>query len=750
MEYSVKKIKIFALSVFIAVGLGLGLSACNFNPVANDLEDNKDKISVFDKIENPDFLIDNDSQTIEEKLESQKEIKKIESFKELKKFLDENKDSFENNNNLYSDSIAMTEGMDMEKAMAVNADMDSFEQDLPAVSGDYSKTNVQVEGIDEADIVKTDGENIYTVNKKNIFLTKAYPAAEARIESIIKLEDNPRDIYISGDYLVVFGRENSIYERKIINFTPRTSYTFVKIFSIKDIANPSLVKDLKLPGNYSDSRLLDNKLYLVTNAYNYDVYDYNYLPAIIDGGESVSLYGEEKSLNPDIYYFPLPYESYNYTNVFNIDLNNQELTTNLDSFLLNGNQNIYMSKNNLYITYTNYLNQDEIIYDITRSLVYPYLEPLAKEKIAKIDSVESYILSKREKQRKISIILNSYIASREDEEQNRWQENIEKALVIKYEELADKIQETIIHKISLQGNSLEPIAQGEVSGRILNQFSLDEYNGYFRVATTRDDNRPYYLLRDGEKRESQNNVYILNDKLNVVGSVEGLAKGESIHSARFMGDRAYLVTFKRIDPLFALDLSNPKNPKVLGELKIPGFSDYLHPYDENILIGFGRDTELNSWDNVVTSGLKLSLFDVSDPKNLKELDSYVMGDRSSYSTVLTDHKALLFSKEKNLLVLPVNLREYIFEEGGSSEYFNGAMIFSIEDNKFNLRGKINHNISGLKNDYNNRVNRTLYIEDKLYTVSNNYLKINNIDNLEEVNKIKFVESFVDYQIIKPE
>ncbi|NCD00541.1 hypothetical protein EOL94_00360 [bacterium] len=754
MNNYLKKIKLISLSIFVIVGLGLGLSACNFD-IGNNLEG--DENNNINKIENSEFLVDKNGESIEERLEAQKEMKKINSFEDLKKFLDENKNSFESDNyngyGIYNESFTLRgENLMADQAVAEKGFNSGItESSSPEVSGDYSKTNIQVEGVDEADIVKTDGKNIYTVNKKNIFLTKAYPANEASIESIIKLEDNPREIYVNGDYLVVFGYENSIYERKVANFIPRTSYTFVKIFNIKDISNPVLIKDLKLPGSYSDSRLLNGKLYLITNAYNYNVYRDGYLPEIIDNGEAVSLYGSERSLNPSIYYFPLPYESYNYTNVFNIDLSSQEIVMKLDSFLLNSSQDIYMSKDNLYITYTNYLNQDEIVYDVTRSLVYPYLDILEKNKIQKIDSVEPYILSDREKRAKISSIFSSYLISLDESEQELWQENIEKSLVDKYKELSDKIQETIVHKISLVGiNGLEPVAQGEVPGRVLNQFSLDENNGYFRIATTRDDNRPWFLLEDGEERSSSNNVYVLDKELNKVGSVENLAEGERIYSARFIGDRAYLVTFKQVDPLFVIDLSNPRNPKVLGELKIPGFSNYLHPYSEDILIGFGKQTKLNEWDNVVTEGLKLSLFDVSDPENLKELDTYITGDSGSYSAVLNDHKALLFSKEKNLLVLPVSLREYLSEDRRSSNYFNGALVFSIEDNKFNLRGKIDHNTSVLDNDYNNRVNRALYIGDNLYTISNNYLKINNISNLDEVNKVKFVESFVDYQVIKPE
>ncbi|MDI6884716.1 MAG: beta-propeller domain-containing protein, partial [Hadesarchaea archaeon] len=163
---------------------------------------------------------------------------------------------------------------------------------------------------------------------------------------------------------------------------------------------------------------------------------------------------------------------------------------------------------------------------------------------------------------------------------------------------------TIIHKISIANGTIEYKSQGEVPGQVLNQFSMDEYQGYFRIATTTG-------------WMGQNNVYVLDGNLDIVGRLEGLAPGESIYSARFIGSRAYLVTFKKVDPLFVIDLEDPKNPRALGELKIPGYSDYLHPYDETHLIGVGKDTvDMGSF--AWYQGIKIALFDVSDPENPRE------------------------------------------------------------------------------------------------------------------------------------
>lgn len=206
---------------------------------------------------------------------------------------------------------------------------------------------------------------------------------------------------------------------------------------------------------------------------------------------------------------------------------------------------------------------------------------------------------------------------------------------------------TTVFKFEVSKNGLNFKRKGQVPGMLLNQFSMDEHKGYFGVATT----------KNMVQAQSENNLYVLDGNLNVVGKIEGLAKGERIYSVRFMGDRGYAVTFKNIDPLFALDLKDPRDPQVAGELKIPGFSSYLHPYDETHLIGFGRDTEEKKLPNgqtvAVRKGIKLTMFDVADLKHPKEMFTTTIGDASAHSQLEQNHKALLFSKDKDLFAFPL-------------------------------------------------------------------------------------------------
>jgi uncharacterized secreted protein with C-terminal beta-propeller domain len=296
-----------------------------------------------------------------------------------------------------------------------------------------------------------------------------------------------------------------------------------------------------------------------------------------------------------------------------------------------------------------------------------------------------------------------------------------------------------IHRIHIEGDEIEYVASGEIPGMVLNQFSMDEYADHFRVATT----------TYGET--TRNHVYILDMDLNIVGSLEDLAPGETIYSARFMGERGYLVTFKQVDPLFVIDLSDPSHPEELGYLKVTGYSDYLHPYDENHIIGIGKETT-DAGEFAWYQGVKISLFDVSDVNNPQEMDKLEIGDRGTDSPVLYDHKAFLFDKSKNLMVMPI-LEAKVDETKYSEEelvwaygepVYQGAYVFDISiENGLQLRGRITHidDPSELEDGYYYyyspfSVERSLYIGDVLYTISQAKIEMNNLENLDYINEVE--------------
>ncbi len=612
-------------------------------------------------------------------------------------------------------------------------------------SSDYSTTNVQVAGVDEADIIKTDGNYIYLVDYNDLYIVKAKPAGAASVITKITFKSRPQEFYISGNRLVVFGYDNQIYNDKTYQtFKRQSSYTYLKIFDISDPKNPKQVKDLDLEGSYADSRVVGDYLYFITNNYQNYIDTEPILPRVLDGGQILA---EKCGLSakcyaPNIFYFDVPYESYNFTSVMAINLQNISETVKGDVYLLSGGQNLYVSPNNIYITYTEYLNEYDIEREVTIGLVKPLLSADNQAKISKIEAADDFILSSDEKKNKIYNLVQSHLSSLSDGEVKSLQAQIDSTLKNTLEAKAKEMEKTIIHKIAFSGSTLTYKAQGQVSGHVLNQFSMDEYNDYFRIATTRSQS---WSRLESASKDSYNNVYVLDDKLQTVGTLENLATGEQIYSARFMGDRAYLVTYKQTDPLFAIDLKTPTAPKVLGELKIPGYSTYLHPYKNNILLGLGRDTEVSSNGAVTNKGLKLGLFDVSNPSAPKELDSFVTGDKYSDSIALYDHKAFLASNSKDLVVIPAVLRSGNY---GDKVEFSGALVFNVKDNKIKLRGRIDHSDGGNYTNqdywggigyYDNSVKRSLYIDDALYTFSNKFLKISDLNGTGELSLIKTID-----------
>ena len=241
-----------------------------------------------------------------------------------------------------------------------------------------------------------------------------------------------------------------------------------------------------------------------------------------------------------------------------------------------------------------------------------------------------------------------------------------------------------------------------------------------------------------------------------------------MYSSRFVGDKAYLVTYRTIDPLFVFDLSDPKNPRLKGELKIPGYSTYLHPYDENHIIGIGMQTKervvRDSKGNVTSTtasiiGMKMALFDVSDVNNPKQISEVTIGDNSTKSAILNNHKALLFSKERELIAIPVTSyktditsEEYYTDpdiEKLTKGYMNslnqkyvseGYLVYNINiQDGINLKGVITHDVGNTYN-YSGNLLRGLYIKDNLFTLSQSMLKVNKLDTLEQINVMNIKEA----------
>lgn len=533
---------------------------------------------------------------------------------------------------------------------------------------DYSKTNTQVQGVDEADIVKTDGTHIYYLANEKLTIINTENASQMKEMSTIEFDETftPEELFLNNDKIIVIGTRFEYDEREkrigidddylYPNYMDKT-YTSAKIYNVKDKTNPTLERTVEVEGSYLTARMIDSNVYIVSNKYMYYAYICNtykstelneddFKPHYLDTATS----NETKSINFDCIYYIPEFEDTNYLNIvaFNIT-NNQE--ANVESYLGAGEE-IYASKENLYVTKTKY----------------------------------DY-----ERKNKTSIT-------------------------------------TEIYKFNLNNANCTFAKAGDVPGSVLNQFSMDECNGYFRIATT--DSTSW------NSESNTNNLYVLNENLETIGKIEGLAKGERIYSVRFMGNRAYMVTFVETDPLFVIDLSNPTTPTVLGELKIPGYSKYLHPYDETHLIGIGEDTEVVNYgygDRVVTNGMKMAMFDVTDPNNPQELYNVKIGEKGTYSELLYNHKALLFSKEKNIIAFPISITENDYKVT-----FQGAIVYGVSLEKgFELKTKISNSATDYDRYYSrNRVERIIYIKDTLFTLSNGLIKAVDLNTFETKGSIE--------------
>ncbi len=599
-----------------------------------------------------------------EVVEENNGLPKIENFENLYNIMLENSSEYyEINDSLVMESTSITAASGVTQN---ETGMDSTEEKT-----DYSTTNVQVEGVDEADIVKTDGKYIYYVTSNKVIIANVEDENNLELISEIDYQDEefyPNEIFIAENKLIVIGNSRNNYNTLALDIAYTGSVkeeTIAKVYKIENKSNPELEREIKIEGNYLTSRMIGDNIYFIANKYLYsylfreseieEMDEEEFKPKYTDTAVSST---EQCIAYPDIYYFP-DSEDTSYLNIAGFNINNNE-PANIDSYLGAGNK-IYSSQNNLYIT--------KVKYEYKDSTMYGYY--------------------------------NNYDVN------------------------------TYIYKFKLEDSKATYVNVGSVPGEVLNQFSMDEKDGYFRIATTDRDN--------WNSETNKNNLYVLNEDLQIIGKVENLAKGEKIYSVRFMGNRAYMVTFVETDPLFVIDLSDPTNPIVLGELKIPGYSNYLHPYDENHIIGFGENTKVNKNGGVVTDGMKMALFDVTDPNNPTEMFSVNIGESGTYSELLYNHKALLFSKEKNIIAFPISISE---EEGEYSTKlkFQGAIVYGLAlENGFTQKGTIAHMQikDGYKDyDYTKRVERIIYINNNLYTLSPGLIKATDMNTMEEKSSLE--------------
>ncbi len=562
----------------------------------------------------------------------------------------------------------------------------------------FSQTNIQEQGVDESDKVKTDGRFFYIAQNQNIQILQALPDDAMKMISNIKVDGQVDTLYLFNKILIAlytptegsgqpwdFTRVSVMPATDMLGlpfWLPVKAETGVLAIDISDPANPEHIQNTVVEGNLAASRRVNGKLHLVVRflpelpplQLTYDGTDEDFKRVVAKNNQALS------GMTLDDL---LPH--YKIIGSDNTPIQTGPLLEWQDLYrpVLEGGASLVTV----------------ITFDLEQASIPFHSVGLVADIHALYSSTKAiYLTATHWKKDAIPTDL--------DEPQY------------------DLRQSTMIHKLDISADKVIPSASGFVWGRILNQFSLGEHEDILRIATTTG-------FGWGSRSTSRNHLFTLQasgENLNIIGKIENIAPGESIYSARFIGERGFLVTFVKVDPLFTIDLSDPKNPKIAGELKVPGYSDYIHPLGENHLMTIGKDAKE---ENGTTwyQGMQLSIFDITDFANPKLLHQEKLGDRGTESEALHNHKAFTFWTEEGLLALPIRLHE--FKETPSQpwewaeESFQGLYVYDVRsDAGFDFLGRIATKSASFP-DWT----RGIFIGETVYAVQNNAVSNANINDI---------------------
>lgn len=578
-------------------------------------------------------------------------------------------------------------------AQLATADADAFafgESALAEVgTDDFSDTNTQEEGVDEADLIETDGEYIYQVADRSLTIVDARNPKRLNVASQMDLSDlgNIRGAYLYEDKLTVISTSSPWYYSSIGSFfynpIPYNPTVNVTVLDVSDPTSVELEETSRLDGTLLSSRAISDQVYVVTEASfglpgPVRTFDYSPPTKPVPVDLSQKVVASEISFAPS-YPYPLPTYKYKYETKeqYLARIEGRELDLALANFTTVDDKGKILRKGLLSEAQNIYKPLDD---------KKPFNLTLASVSVFDVDDGQPGPNS------------STGIPDNNLEEVYMSLDNLYL--------LGGNWGQPSLLKVDL--DTLELVAVGEVPGRVLDQFSVSEHNQFLRVATT---------SRFG--RVSKNNLYVLEQEgqeMRIVGSIEDIAPGETIRSARFQGDYGFLVTFRQVDPFFTLDLSEPTNPQVAGELKLPGFSEYLQVIeneDKTQVLGIGRDADLLGR----ARGLKVSLFDVTDFENPQEVDSFLFEGKYSSSEARWDHRAVSYFPASDTLAIP-------YQTSGQQ----GLRVFDVDaEDGFKVRGNIEHE--------GGRIRRSLRIGDDLYAISDERITVHDLATLDLVDEV---------------
>lgn len=550
---------------------------------------------------------------------------------------------------------------------------------------DYYDTNEQTENVHEGDVIKTDGEYIYTLityPDMKIEITKATSGklsevSEIKVKTKGTYDLQLHEMYVSDNKLIILGERidyienNSMEKGCVVDYRGGINEeTIIFIYDISDKEKPGLISENIQEGDYISSRLTEGYLYTVSTKYMNKITIDECVPRV-----------NGKLIESEDVFLPTSIDSPEYTVLTSLNINESE-EFKKEVAVAGGAQHVYVSNDNVYIIASNMIEED-----------------ISKTAEGKNELKKAKKECEFEEEGKVEI------SSSEKKAIKKQYENVDtEKISARRENGVYKYTDSIdIIKYNYDDGNIEFVADSKVAGYVEDNMSFDEKDGYLRFVTTESsyeavESRVNYYDENGEllfynleesvgvlegMTEETNNVFVLDEKLKTVAEIRDLAEGETVYSARYLGDYGYFVTYENTDPLFSVDFSDIRNPKIIGELKMPGFSDYLHFYTEDKLLGLGMETDEVTGDNL---GVKLEMYDVSKGNAEKEA-KYVM-DEFDYSEALYNYKAIMVDSERGYIGFPAedNTESYYLLYTYDNNEFKELMKISLGDYSWNVRG----------------------------------------------------------------
>lgn len=577
----------------------------------------------------------------------------------------------------------------------------------------YTKTNVQEKGVDEADIVKTDGKYVYTLRNNELVIAKTWPVNRPDIVARLTFKTMaPQQLYLHGETIVLQG-----YATQPRKNAYAYGSTRLLVIDAHDRERPRLNRIYDVDGNTFNSRIVGNDLYLVQNG------SLQVPPKLIQAAQKVMAKiprADQSSLRPWEVQSRL---AATLRRAIYASLTPRDIEAMLPA-IHDGSRKTPLACDSLYMPPGN---------------MQLGLTALARISLstARTDLVGAMVSG--------GTVYASTDALYVAAPHYRWNAH------------GYTNYQTQVHQFALADQAGKPryVASGAVDGMILNQFSMSEHNGDLRIATTD---------WSWNGQQGGNHLFVLRprgNKLETIGALRGLAKGERIYAGRMFGDKGYLVTFRQTDPLFTLDLRDPRRPRVAGELKINGFSNYIHPMGNDQLLTIGQDADSNGR----VTGLHLQVFDVSDPSNPRRRHHETFATKGggySYSAAQNDHKAFTYDPVTRTLALPF----YEYKNDGSG--FQGLIAYRVDAKRgFKSLGRIEHGVladkmldytckklkkqnNGSEHYYCNKANyqnlrrqygidRSIVVDKYLMTLGSAGLMIHTLAGLDEVSALSWAK-----------